>query len=310
MQDYLKQQWRYLLGAFGLHALFAALFGLTMVGLSRPPQMQQMAIQAVVVDASTVDLSGAPIPAPAPEPQPQPAPDPVPVPEPEPQPRVDEQAEQRRREAEQQEQQRRETEQRQAQEREQERRQREQAEQQRRQEEQVLRERQEAERKQAEAEAAKKRAAEEAERKRREEEQRAAEIKKRQEEEAARRRVAEEARQQQAREDELRRQLAEEEGLMAVRGSAAMNQYITMIQQHVSRRWTRPLSASGNIECEVRVSQTPAGVVLSVQIGRCNGDAAVRQSIETAVHRASPLPPPPDPRLFDRNLVFIFKPTG
>jgi colicin import membrane protein len=34
----------------------------------------------------------------------------------------------------------------------------------------------------------------------------------------------------------------------------------------------------------------------------------VRESIAAAVYRASPLPPPPDPSLFDRNLTITFKP--
>jgi colicin import membrane protein len=48
--------------------------------------------------------------------------------------------------------------------------------------------------------------------------------------------------------------------------------------------------------------------VTQVTIGECNGDQAVRESIERAVYRASPLPPPPDPSLFDRNLRINFKP--
>jgi len=48
---------------------------------------------------------------------------------------------------------------------------------------------------------------------------------------------------------------------------------------------------------------------LSVAIGRCNADAAVRQSIESAVMSSSPLPPPSDSRLFDRNISFIFNPA-
>jgi colicin import membrane protein len=47
-----------------------------------------------------------------------------------------------------------------------------------------------------------------------------------------------------------------------------------------------------------------------VQVGRCNGDEAVRQSIEAAVYRASPLPEPPDPALFERNLVVKFAPRN
>jgi hypothetical protein len=34
----------------------------------------------------------------------------------------------------------------------------------------------------------------------------------------------------------------------------------------------------------------------------------VRQSIEDAVYRASPLPQPSDPALFERNLVVTFRP--
>jgi colicin import membrane protein len=40
----------------------------------------------------------------------------------------------------------------------------------------------------------------------------------------------------------------------------------------------------------------------------CTGDAAFARSVETAVLRSSPLPPPPNPALFDRNLLFNFKP--
>jgi colicin import membrane protein len=56
------------------------------------------------------------------------------------------------------------------------------------------------------------------------------------------------------------------------------------------------------------VTQAPGGAVIQVGFGECNGDQAVRESIEAAVYRASPLPPPPDPSLFDRNLKINFKP--
>ena len=50
------------------------------------------------------------------------------------------------------------------------------------------------------------------------------------------------------------------------------------------------------------------GEVVDVKVGRCNGDEAVRRSLEAAAYRASPLPQPPDPALFDRNLVVTFRP--
>ena len=179
--------------------------------------------------------------------------------------------------------------------------QRQQAEEQRQQaEQQQVRERQEAERKaQADAE---RQAKVEAERKR------VAEIERKQKEEAERRKAADDARAQTQREAELRSQIEEEEGRAQAENAGLLNQYIAMIEQRIVRNWNRPPSARTGLECTVRVAQTPGGTVLSVQIGQCNGDAAVKQSIEAAVMRSSPLPPPPDPRLFERNLVLVFKP--
>jgi colicin import membrane protein len=48
--------------------------------------------------------------------------------------------------------------------------------------------------------------------------------------------------------------------------------------------------------------------VVRAEVRSCNGDDAVKQSIEAAVFRASPLPPPPDPVLFERTLELRFRP--
>ena len=138
------------------------------------------------------------------------------------------------------------------------------------------------------------------------EKQRLAEIAAKQE---ARRKAELAARAQQQREAELRRQLAEEEGRMEVQQSGLMNQYVAMIQQRVIQNWNKPVSARPGIQCDVRVTQAPGGTVLSVTIDKCNGDQPVRQSIEAAVYRSSPLPAPPDSRLFQRVIVFQFKPS-
>ena len=96
---------------------------------------------------------------------------------------------------------------------------------------------------------------------------------------------------------------------MQAESAGLNNQYAALIQQQIERNWNRPPSAHAGLECEIRVAQSPNGVVLSAQVGNCNGDAAVKQSIEAAVLRASPLPPPPDPRLFQRNLILVFRPS-
>ncbi len=84
--------------------------------------------------------------------------------------------------------------------------------------------------------------------------------------------------------------------------------WLALIRDKVTRAWIRPPSARAGVNCEVHVTQVPGGVVTGVQIGSCNGDAAVRESIEAAVYRASPLPTPSNPDLFDRNLRFNFHP--
>lgn len=288
MPEYLKLNWKYLCGAALLHVLFAGIFVLTMIRMSLRTPPPQLAIQAVIMDSSQISAASRRQQQEK-ERERQRA---------EQQAREQAAAEQRR---EQEQTAQREAEQRAEQERQVELKQREEQEQRRVQQEQQLRERQETERKR-EAEALRQQQAE-AER------QRVAAIERKQKEEAQRRKTAEDARAQAAREAELKSQLDEEEGLMQAESAGLNNQYAALIRQHIERNWNRPPSARTGLECEIKVAQTPGGVVLSVQIGRCNGDAAVKQSIETAVLRASPLPPPPDPRLFQRSVTLIFKPA-
>jgi colicin import membrane protein len=58
----------------------------------------------------------------------------------------------------------------------------------------------------------------------------------------------------------------------------------------------------------VHVTQVPGGAVTDARVGECNGDEAVRESIVRAVFRASPLPAPADPALFERRLTMVFAP--
>lgn len=127
-------------------------------------------------------------------------------------------------------------------------------------------------------------------------------------ERAAQEQAQREARERAKRESELRAQLATEERVNAARSSTEEVAWLALVRDRVTRAWIRPPSARAGVNCEVHVTQVPGGVVTGVQIGSCNGDAAVRESIEAAVYRASPLPTPTNPDLFDRNLKFSFHP--
>jgi colicin import membrane protein len=111
------------------------------------------------------------------------------------------------------------------------------------------------------------------------------------------------------REAELHRQLAEEEHVSAVEASPARAQYIARLAGRIQNAWIKPPSARAGLDCVVNITQIPGGEVTSAHVSQCNGDAAARQSIENAVYRASPLPAPPDPALFERNLVIHFHPA-
>jgi colicin import membrane protein len=113
-----------------------------------------------------------------------------------------------------------------------------------------------------------------------------------------------------AREADLESQLAREDRRDNAERTGLLSRYQAEIRARVQRAWIRPLSARPGLRCIVFVTQVPGGEVTGVRLGECNGDAAVRQSIESAVYRASPLPAPPDPSLFERNLKLEFAPDA
>jgi colicin import membrane protein len=125
-----------------------------------------------------------------------------------------------------------------------------------------------------------------------------------------RRKAAADAQQRAARESDLARQLAAEEQRAGAENSGLLARYVAEIQARIERAWNRPPTAKPGLRCTVYVTQVPGGTVTDVKIGECNGDAAVQQSITLAVYRASPLPAPPDPSLFERNLRLVFAPDA
>ena len=127
--------------------------------------------------------------------------------------------------------------------------------------------------------------------------------------EEAEKRAAEQRRRQQA-ESELAAQVAAEAEANAARAAGLLDQYMLQIENHVKRHWQRPLSARPGIECLVSVVQLPTGDVVSAKVdpGRCNGDEAVRRSIENAIADASPLPRPPSQAVFSRTFTLTFAP--
>jgi colicin import membrane protein len=157
------------------------------------------------------------------------------------------------------------------------------------------------------AEAQKKQAAE-AEKKRRAEEQKkkAAEEKRRAEQQAEDKRRAEAERALQSSLD------AEEQALADSRNQQALDRYAGIIRSAVERSWLRPPGSATGLSCTVQVTLIPGGEVVGVRVVQGSGNPAFDRSAEAAVFKASPLPLPPDPALFEnfRQFRFEFSPEA
>lgn len=153
------------------------------------------------------------------------------------------------------------------------------------------------------------------EEKRQKEQQRLAAIeeKRKAEEEAARKKkeAAEAEARRKEEEAELQRKLAEEEERLAEQNTRLQTlraQYIKLIEQQVERNWLPPANMTAGWYCEVLVQQNVLGDVTNVQMIKCNGSEAFKSTVERAVMKASPLPSPPDPQVFDKKLQIRFSP--
>jgi colicin import membrane protein len=83
---------------------------------------------------------------------------------------------------------------------------------------------------------------------------------------------------------------------------------VYLIAQKVENNWLRPVTNTEGESCDVIVTQTMTGEVLDVRLKSCTSDNAFQRSVERAVRKASPLPLPPNPDVFDREIYFTFKP--
>lgn len=174
----------------------------------------------------------------------------------------------------------------------------------RRERERIEREEEAERQRQAKADAERKRREDqEAERRREEaERRRLEEIERQRQENERRRREAEEQRQRQI-------ELQAEQNRIDAENAGELERYVFALRQKIERNWVKPATAGPGLNCTVSVRQSPSGDVLTVEVQSCNGDDSVRRSIEAAVQKASPLPLPSNPALFERNLRFLFEPT-
>lgn len=84
--------------------------------------------------------------------------------------------------------------------------------------------------------------------------------------------------------------------------------YVAKIRGKVRGNIVLPPSIQGNPEAIFEVSQLPSREILSIKLKRSSGNPVLDRAIETAIQKSSPLPPPDDPSLFQRELIIKYKP--
>jgi len=94
--------------------------------------------------------------------------------------------------------------------------------------------------------------------------------------------------------------------------SAMYGRYVGQIDARIERAWRRPRTDIGAdvFACIVRIEQDSDGTVQEVTLEQCNGDKRWQSSLVSAIETASPLPAPPDPKIFTHILHMSFQAQG
>lgn len=146
----------------------------------------------------------------------------------------------------------------------------------------------------------------EAERKKAEEEA----LKLSEEADEAERRLAETERRKREAElaEQMKKEMAEERRRTAIE-SGLLDQYKARIRQRIESNWVRPTDTRPDLQWVVLLDVLPGNEVADIRFEQFNGTEIDRRSIETAIQKSSPLPAPPVPELFERQLRLRYPPA-
>lgn len=152
-----------------------------------------------------------------------------------------------------------------------------------------------------------------------EETRRAAEAAAKRQAEEDKKRLTEEKRKQEAAKAEaaLRAALAAEEAEHAAAAQASadaseLGRFIARINSAINDRFVRPPGLPGGLKCTLSVRLIPGGEVIEARVVQSSGNSVFDRQAENAVLKASPLPVPDEPRLFEqmREINFVFDPES
>lgn len=113
--------------------------------------------------------------------------------------------------------------------------------------------------------------------------------------------------------DEQRQERQKRDAQQAAQASAARDKalasYTDRIRAKIKGNIVMPPDLRGNPSAVFDVVQLPSGEVITARLAKSSGNAAYDDAVERAIRKASPLPRPDDPGLFQRNLRLTFCPV-
>jgi colicin import membrane protein len=134
-----------------------------------------------------------------------------------------------------------------------------------------------------------------------EEEQKRAALDAKKKKEAAARAAA----QRKQAQDELQQELGVEE---ASSKSVTISDWQTQLTAAIKRNFFLPPGTDSSMKSYLKITLSTSGEVLSANVATTSGSLIFDESVKSAVVKASPLPLPRDPSVFDPNITICFSP--
>ncbi len=99
--------------------------------------------------------------------------------------------------------------------------------------------------------------------------------------------------------EQARLEKARIEAVNRARMSGVIDKYKALILGAIGEQWILPDQVNRHLSSRFKIRLAPNGTVLDVQLTRSSGDAVLDRSAQAAIYKASPLPVPSEPEMFN-----------
>ncbi len=105
---------------------------------------------------------------------------------------------------------------------------------------------------------------------------------------------------------------AAEDSAKKIKIAGVVDRYKALIINAISQQWILPDHIDNRLSSQFRIRLAPNGTVLEVTLTRSSGDPILDRSAQSAIYKASPLPVPSDPEMFNvfRDISLTVRPEN